>query len=212
MEGPIFDATQYSPDQGGTSHPIGRFPFQISGTDITPTKENDGYKFEVEYSTPAGKIIQRFNLWNKSAQAVEIAHKQLSALCHATGIYKLDMNTKGAALLNARGQIDVRQQQGNTQYTEVGRIYDVNGNEPGKPPGTPQAPAPQPAPAAPAWNAQPGPQGPLATTAAPFAPAPAPQQPWAQPQPAPQPAPAPANQPWAPGGAPPAQAPWGPGR
>lgn len=200
MQGPIFDATGIPPEMGsGPVHPIGKFPFGIIGVDIVPNSEKakdpTGHQYVVELSTPSGKISARFNLWNNNAQSVDIAQKQLSALCHATGVYRLDMNNKGAEMIGARGQVEIRQQANNPNYTEIAKFFDVNGNEPGK------APVVQPAPAA------------VFTQPAAVAPAPA-ASPWDKPasiapaQPAV--APAVAEQPWAPAGAaPPATAPWG---
>lgn len=134
-----FDATQFQPSQSVGTHPAGTFDAQISNTAIKPTKDGDGGLFEVEFSTPAGRISNRYNLWNKSPQATEIAHKELSALCYATGIFKLDWQNEGAALRNARCKIEVAKQ-ANNDYMEVKRVLDVNGNEPGRAP----AAAPQP--------------------------------------------------------------------
>ncbi len=161
-----FDATQHDPHQGSPSHPVGKFPATITSTEIKPTSKNDGGMFVVEFTTQAGKITNRYNLWNSSPQAVEIAHKQLSALCHCVGVYKIDMNNDGAALRNAQCMIQVGLQKGQPEggYTELQRVFDRNGNEPGKvgagiqPAGGP-APQQQPtqaqSPAAPAWGGPP---------------------------------------------------------
>lgn len=142
-----FDANQHQPKQGIGSHPIGKFPATISGTSCEPTKDQSGGMFIVEFTTPAGQIMTRYNLWNQSPKAVEIAHGQLSALCHATGIFKLDFNNDGAALRNARCMIEVSYQKGEEPtaekpqggYVEVKKVYDAAGNEPGKAPvGAPQ--------------------------------------------------------------------------
>lgn len=149
-----FDATQFAPKQIGDTHPTGKFPATITNTSIEPTKdnvnrvpgcENDGM-FIVEFTTPAGTIAMRYNLWNKVAKAVEIAQGQLAALCHAIGVYKLDFLNDGAVLRGSRCQIDVADQLDNERkpngYTQIKKVYDPNGNEPGKPP-TQQQPAQQ---------------------------------------------------------------------
>jgi hypothetical protein len=144
----VWDASQFAPKQIGEGHPVGKFPFQISHTEITPTKDQTGGMFIVTFKTPAGEIPMRYNLWNQSAKAVEIAHGQLSALCHATGVFRLDWQNDGAALRGAGGMIEVGYQKGEEPsaekptggYTEVKKVYDKNGNEPGK---APQA-VPQP--------------------------------------------------------------------
>lgn len=140
-----FDATQHQPRQAVDKHPVGKFPFVIKNTECMPTKDQQGGMFVVTFESPAGQIVNRYNLWNSSAKAVEIAHGQLSALCYATGVFRLNMDNQGVELRNARGMMEVGFQKGEepTQekpdggYVEIKRVYDSNGNEPGK------APAPQ---------------------------------------------------------------------
>jgi hypothetical protein len=143
----VFDATQYAPEQGGGSHPIGKFAAIISATSIKPTKENNGGMFVVEFETEGGRISSRYNLWNQSQKAVDIAHKQLSALCHATGVFRVDMSSEGASLRGQRCMIEVGLQggeQGEKGYTEVKKVFDPNGNEPGRPASAASAQAFQP--------------------------------------------------------------------
>jgi hypothetical protein len=173
-----FDANQFKPQQSVETPPPGRHDFQISNTSIVPTKDGQGGMFVVNFTTPHGMISNRYNIWNQSPKAVEIAHHQLSALCHAVGIFRLDWQNEGAALRGARGKIDVGHQKGEEPtaerpqggYVEVKRVLDVNGNEPGKGPapgpqtttqwaGTQTAQQEQPKTVAnPAWGAQ-NPQG-----------------------------------------------------
>src|ERR1700674_4263699 len=121
-----FDANQHAPKQLGGIVPPGKWPFQITNTSIVPTKENDGGMFRVEFDTPHGRINMNYNLWNQSAKAVEIAHGQLSALCHATGIFKVDYANEGAALRGAQGMIEVVLQDADKPdgYTQVRRVFD----------------------------------------------------------------------------------------
>src|SRR6266567_1721497 len=108
-----FDARQFTPQQGGSAHPVGnKFPFKITSTAVKDTKEKDGKLFEVEFTSPAGSIINRYNLWNNSQTAQQIALGQLSALCHAVGIFNVDFKNDGAALRNAEGLMDVGFQKG----------------------------------------------------------------------------------------------------
>ena len=183
-----FDAQQFKPNQGGQPHPVGnKFDFQISNTEIVQTKDQQSGMFVVEFTTPAGSIVSRYNIWNANPKAAEIAHGQLSALCHATGVFRLDWQNDGAALRGARGKLDVGYQKGEEPtadrphggYVEVKRVYDANGNEPGR--GNPAPPAStmpagwQPAsrepvqqqPQVAAWNGQPQPQPASAASPAP---------------------------------------------
>lgn len=165
----VFDATQYDPSQVSPKHPPGKFLATITATDIKPTKENTGGFYEVEFKTQAGTAYMRFNLWNQNQTSVDIAHRQLSALCHCVGIYKVTMQGKGRELINGRCMIEVAEQ-ADPKYTQIVKFYDVNGNEPakGQPVGqaAPQPQPQQPGPVAPQPNqwqggaatAAPGPQ------------------------------------------------------
>lgn len=166
---PFFDATNIQPEQGGTKHPVGnKFPASISHTCIKETKDKDGGMFNVAFTTPQGSIERNYNLWNKSEQAVDIANKQLAALLWAIGIFKIhmtkpdgspDWENAGAEIRNQRVQIDVNFQRGQEPtpdkpaggYVEVSKVYDANGNEPGKAPTG--APQPQSGANGGGWNA-----------------------------------------------------------
>ena len=160
-----FSAEQFKPNQGGQPHPVGnKFDFQISNTEIVQTKDQQSGMFVVEFTTPAGSIVSRYNIWNANPKAAEIAHGQLSALCHATGVFRLDWQNDGAALRGTRGKLDVGYQKGEEPtadrphggYVEVKRVYDANGNEPGRGPAQQSAAAQ----AQPAWG-QPAPREPI---------------------------------------------------
>lgn len=141
-----FNARNFQPQQGFAGHTPGRWPATISNTYVKPTKDNNGAMLCVEFTSQGGMITNYYNLFNNSAKAVEIAQKELSALCHATGVYdlrwpkdaqgNLQLDQCGRELRNAQCIIDVGPQtdkQGNpTEYMEIKKIYDKNGNEPGK--------------------------------------------------------------------------------
>lgn len=145
-----FDATNIEPQQSGGRHQVGnKFPATVTNTDVKDTKDGSGKMFEVEFTSPGGTIRNNYNLWNNSAQAVKIAAGQLSALCHATGIFQINMRDGGKNLRGARCLIDVNFQNGQEPtaekpeggYVEIKKIYDVKGNEPGK--GSQQQQTPQ---------------------------------------------------------------------
>jgi hypothetical protein len=135
-----FDASQFQPRQAGEAHPVGDFDFTITGCEIKGTKDGTGGYFQVEFTSPRGSIIQRYNIWNTEPKAVEIAHGQLSALCHATMVYKINWQNQGRELLQARGKMRVGYQKGEEPtaekpqggYVELKRVFDIHGNEPGK--------------------------------------------------------------------------------
>ena len=224
-----FNAQQYDPTQGGGSLPVGRHPVIIESSEVKANKANDGGYLQLNVKLIDGPQTgttgaYRLNLYHSNPQTAEIAHRQLSAICHCVGVFNVQ---DSGQLHNIPFIIEVGLQKGEEAaqkgYTEVKKVFDINGNEPGKagqgaPAAQPQQqpaaqggfgqqqPAQQPQGNAPAWGggqpAQQQPQG------APAGNAPA----WGQ-QPAQQPA---AQQPaqqaggWQQGGTAPAGgAPWG---
>lgn len=147
-----FDATQHTPNQIAAAHPPGIYDASISATSITETKDKTGGMFVVEFSTNAGRISNRYNLWNQSEKARDIAQGQLSALCYATGIFRLDWQNEGAALRGARCKIEVGPQAQDDKYSEIKRVLDAQGNEPGKGPSNSNAQGSQGSPSAQAWG------------------------------------------------------------
>lgn len=134
--GQPFDATQVDPTQGAGSLPVGKHPVIAVSSSIDATKAGDGgmlvYILKIidgPYSGTTGPY--RLNLYNNNPKAVEIAQRQLSALCHVTGVYQV---ADSDALLNIPFVIEVAPQKDDPSYTEIKKVFDINGNEPGKPP------------------------------------------------------------------------------
>lgn len=150
-----FNAQQFEPSQSGGGHPPAqKVPFTVTSCAIKENSSKDGGYFEVEFTSPMGSVIHRYNIWNKTPKAVEIAHGQLSALCRAVNRFQIDWSNEGAALKGAQGLMDVGYQKGEEPseanpnakgYTELKKVYDMAGNEPGKT-GVAQQAQPQTAP------------------------------------------------------------------
>lgn len=162
-----FDARTVQPQQGVGAHPPGMFDFQITNTYLQVNKENTGAMLVVEFTTPAGRIENRYNIvHNTSPKAVEIAQKELSALCHAVNIHQVAypknpdgtpvMNMAGHTLRGGRGRVEIGPQLNKdgtpnpNGYMEVKKVFDSQGNEPGK--------GPQQAPQTQGWGNQQQPQ------------------------------------------------------
>src|SRR6266705_572414 len=137
-----FNANQFEPNQGTSGHPPAlKIPFTITATAIVENASKDGGFFQVDLTSQLGTQIARYNVWNKSPKAVEIAHGQLSALCRAICIYNIDWGNEGAALRGGKGLMEIGYQKGEEPtaekptggYTELKKVYDAAGNEPGKP-------------------------------------------------------------------------------
>ncbi len=167
-----FNANQFEPNQGfGIHPPCNKAPFTITNTTIKENSAKDGGYLLVEFTSSMGVISNIYNIWNKSPKAVEIAHGQLSALCRAVGRYQIDWSNEAAALRGGIGLMDVVYQDKEAPgpdnpnakgYTELKKVYDAAGNEPGKPPAQPQSgftqqqPQPQPQPQNQPLQQQPG--------------------------------------------------------
>lgn len=173
-----FNAQQFDPTQGVGSLPIGKHPVIVESSEVKANKNNDGGYLQLNLRIIDGPQqgttgAYRLNLYHANQQTVEIAHRQLSAICHVVGVY---MVSDSSQLHNLPFLIEVGPQKNDPTYTEVKKVFDMNGNEPGKagqgaPAAQPQAQQPagfgqqqqQPQGQQPAWGAQ--------------APAAAPQQP-----------------------------------
>ncbi len=143
-----FDANQWDPTQSAGQLPIGKQPVVIKSSDVKAARsnENNGYiQFNLEVIDGPNKGATgpyRINLYNSNQQTVEIAHRQMSALSYVTGVFNVQ-NTE--QLHDIPFIADVQPQKKEPQYTEVKKVYDINGNEPGKQ--GQQAAQPQAAPA-----------------------------------------------------------------
>lgn len=197
----VFDATQVDPTQGSGSLPVGKHPVIISNSEITGTKDGANGMVVLELTIIDGPQkgttgAYRLNLYHSNQTAAQIAQKQLSALCHVTQTFQLQDT---AQLHNKPFVIEVGLQKGpeaaEKGYTEVKKVFDMAGNEPGKAPAAAQNQQPVQQPAA----QQAAPQGQAAwgQPAPAAAQQPAAQQPqaaWGQQPPQGQPAPAAAQQ------------------
>lgn len=86
-----FDANQVEPASGREPLPAGRYLVVISDSTLKPTRNGQGQYLEFEYQVLAGehkgrRLWSRHNLHHPSEQAVEIARKELSAICRAIGV------------------------------------------------------------------------------------------------------------------------------
>lgn len=183
-----FNAQQFDPTQGGGAQlPIGTYPVVIRASEVKATKDQTGGMIVFEAEITEGQFkgqtgVFRLNLYSQSDQARQIAEKQLSAICHATGVFMLQDT---AQLHNLPFGLVVGLQRdpaaAEKGYTEVKKFLNSDGSDihPGggqaaQAPVQQQAsPSPAPAPAA-AWGG-----GAAATPAATPAAAPAASA-WAQ--------------------------------
>jgi len=88
--GGTFDATQVEPASTYEALPPGNYKVQIVQSELMETKAGDGQYLWLEMDILDGphqgrKLWDRLNLVNPNQTAQEIAQRQLSAICHATG-------------------------------------------------------------------------------------------------------------------------------
>lgn len=86
-----FDATQIEPNGRPDALPAGKYKCVAIESDFKETKDGNGkylqFVFEVVEGQYKGRRIwDRLNLVNSNTQAVEIARRTLSSICHAVGV------------------------------------------------------------------------------------------------------------------------------
>lgn len=85
-----FDATTVDPQTSYEPIPKGWYTCQIVESEMKPTKAGDGAYIQLQLKVMEGQytnrvVFDRLNIQNKNETAQDIAYKQLSAYCHATG-------------------------------------------------------------------------------------------------------------------------------
>lgn len=163
-----FDATTVSPADSIEAIPAGWYNAQIDQSEMKPTKDGSGAYLELRFSVLDGqyanrKVFGRLNLRNANPVAQEIAYKQLSAICHATGV----LQVQDSQQLHGRPmkiKVSVRAASGDYEASnELKAFKNINEQVDG-PVGAPAAQGGAP------WAGQ---QAPAAQQAAPWAGAPA---------------------------------------
>lgn len=90
--GSVFDATTVEPAKKFEPLPAGSYKCVIVKSEWKNTKNGKGRYVELTFEVLAPeehkgrRVFDRLNLENQSTQAVEIAQRTLSAICHATGV------------------------------------------------------------------------------------------------------------------------------
>ena len=86
-----FDANQVEPSSGKDPVPAGKYVVAITASEMKPTKNGAGQYLECEYQILDGehkgrRLGSRHTLQHPSAQTVQIARGELSAVCRAIGV------------------------------------------------------------------------------------------------------------------------------
>lgn len=88
-----FDASQVPEQREFTALPEGQYVVIATASEMKPTKSGEGqilvFTFEVLDGPHKGrKLWARLNLVNKNQTAVDIAQRELGAICRAVGVIK----------------------------------------------------------------------------------------------------------------------------
>lgn len=235
-----FDATTVNPNKGFEPLPTDWYNCMITETETKRTKDGSGAYLEIVHKVLDGKykdrlFWNRLNLWNNNPVAVEIAQGDLSAICHAVGVFQVQQTQVlhgiplMARLVEKPAEKGYEASNDVKAYAKIGEKISINSAgmvgvsaapaapptgapwgaaQPMAPPAPPAAPPAAPAPPPTAPPAPPAPAPPPAPSFTP--PGMPPEAPPVQPPPAPAPAPPPFPQGPVPGGAP-ALPPWAQG-
>ncbi|MFZ1074789.1 MAG: DUF669 domain-containing protein [Minisyncoccia bacterium] len=167
-----FNAATVDPTQGPEVWPLADYPLEITKEEVKAVKDDASSTYlELTLTCLDGQFKgkthpYRLNLWNSNQESQRIAYQQLSALCHAIGRIQIADTSHliGGRLIGVIGP-----QKNDARYSEVKRVKDMNGNEPGRASHAPATAAP-----APSYGAAPTPAyaqpGPAPTAAAPAQP------------------------------------------
>ena len=89
-----FDSTQVAPAEEFTVLPAGTYHAIITESDVKPTKAGTGQRMNLTFRITDGPCANRvvfagLNVANENPKAEEIGQRELSSLCHAVGVLKL---------------------------------------------------------------------------------------------------------------------------
>lgn len=191
-----FNAQTVEPQAAFDPLPAGWYPMQIVESELKPTSNGEGQylqlKLQVINGDHANRVVyERLNIVNKNSTAQEIAYRNLSAICHATGVIQVE-DSQQLHGIPMEVKLGVRPaQNGYDASNEVKGYRAIGGGMMqvgGQPAGAPQGGFPQQAPAQQApqggqWAPGGLPQGNQPQQGWQPAQQPAPQQNWQQPAP-----------------------------
>lgn len=145
-----FDATQVEPQSEFAPLPAGEYLAMIPDSEVKPTKKGQGeylllYVTIIDGPYKGRVVFDRLNLWNQNQQAVDIAQRQLSALCHAVGVMQV---TDSQQLHDKPFVVNLAYEEGKNGYDAQNRVKAYKPYEGAPAPAQPVAAgAPAPAPA-----------------------------------------------------------------
>lgn len=130
-----FDATQHDPSQTmSVCLPLDDYYFTIVKAEVEQVKDkpNEGkltVHLRIEQGPYKGTIQKDyFNIYNSNPQAVQIAYRELSALCHVVNRLRIAQESD---LVGGQGRAAIGPQANNDKYSEVKQYKYIDGSLPG---------------------------------------------------------------------------------
>jgi len=151
-----FDASQVAPQASSGPVPAGTYLAHITESDVQPLKSGNGTGLKLTYEIIDGpykgrKIWDNLNIQHSNEDTQRIAQSQLSALCHAVNVIKLQ-DTASLHLKPVNIKVVVREAQGQYQASNNIKGYEAAaGVRPVFAAQAEEAPAAAPVSKAPAW-------------------------------------------------------------
>lgn len=132
-----FNAQEVEPQSSFDPIPAGEYAAMITDSEMKPTKNGAGEYLQLVFDICDGehegrKVFARLNLNNPNQTAVEIAQRELSAICHAVGVLtpndSSDLHDKPMTI-----KVKIRQSPGYDPQNEISSYRSLSGNsEPAK--------------------------------------------------------------------------------
>jgi hypothetical protein len=152
MTAPLFDATTFADKAPRDLLPQGDYRAIITACEKKPTSKGDGHYLKFSFTVLEGEHKDRmqwsnFNLWNPSAQAVQIAQGEMKQLCMAVGVLapKSEQDFVGRTLV-LTVKVSKRRDNGEPENRVSGYAADAGA-------GVARATAPAPTPGGAKWGA-----------------------------------------------------------
>jgi len=150
-----FNARTVAPQVALDPVPEGWYKVVIDKSNVKPTRDGQNGMIELQCKIIEGQFQTRvlyynLNLWHNNATTVEIAYKQLSAICHVVGQYDINAPDNAPAdnylpmLHNVPFMVHAVVTQGERgPINNIRGLKDTMGNDPGKGGQAPQQTAQQ---------------------------------------------------------------------
>lgn len=126
-----FNAAEVEPQASMEPIPAGDYVAMITDSEMKPTKNGMGEYLQLVFDVCDGeyqgrKVFARLNLNNQNQTAVEIAQRELSAICHAVDVLtpedSADLHDKPMEI-----KVKIRQSPGYDPQNEIAGYKPVSG-------------------------------------------------------------------------------------